>query len=137
MGCGKTFVRGARHKDQAYCGKEECRRKRRARWQKQKMISDPDYRYNHKKSQEKWMKEHPEYWKEYRQRNPEKAQRNQMMQMVRNRKLRKKEKDGSAVIAKMDSSKLKRIKDFGTYYLVPLIAKMDSLKVNIYGIPAP
>jgi hypothetical protein len=44
------------------------------------------------------------------------------------------------MIAKMDSSKFLgtsgRATFSGQFWLVPVIAKMDALKVNIYGIPA-
>lgn len=128
--CGERFARGLRHKEQAYCGKEGCQRKRKARWQKQKIMKDADYRENQKRSQEEWVKKNPGYWKEYRRRKPEKAERNRVMQVLRNRRRRKE----SGVIAKMDALKLLKIQPFGEYFLVPLIAKMDALKVNIYAI---
>lgn len=39
------------------------------------------------------------------------------------------------MIAKMDSSKSDNFKVLGQFWLVPVIAKMDALKVNIVKIP--
>ena len=108
-GCGRIFVRSPRHPSQSYCSSAECQRKRKARWQKLKMSMDADYRLNQRTSQEKWVDKNPGYWKSYRQRKPEQAKRNRLMQAIRNRRRKKAEP----------------------------IAKMDALKVNIFGIPAP
>jgi len=131
-GCGRNFTRSPRHPGQSYCSRPECQRKRKARWQKLKMTSDVHYRLNQKTSQEEWARRNPGYWKRYRQNKPEQAQRNRLMQMIRNRRKRR-----SGLIAKMDASETRKILPYGQFYLVPLIAKMDSLKVNIFGIPAP
>ena len=51
---------------------------------------------------------HPDYWKAYRERNPEKAERNRILQAIRNRKARASSSDAkmdASVIAKMDPSK--------------------------------
>lgn len=131
-GCGRIFARSPRHPDQSYCSRPECQRIRKARWQKEKMASDVHYRLNQKTSQEEWVRRNPGYWKRYRQSKPEQAGRNRLMQMIRNRRKR-----SPGLIAKMDASETRKILPVGQFYLVPLIAKMDSLKVNIYGIPAP
>jgi hypothetical protein len=39
------------------------------------------------------------------------------------------------VIAKMDPSKFDNFKVLGQFWLIPVIAKMDALKVNIVKIP--
>ncbi len=131
-GCGRIFVRSPRHPSQSYCSSAECQRKRKARWQKLKMSMDADYRLNQRTSQEKWVDKNPGYWKSYRQRKPEQAKRNRLMQAIRNRRRKKAEP-----IAKMDASEPRKILPYGQFYLVPMIAKMDALKVNIFGIPAP
>ena len=130
LGCGATFVRDARHKNQNYCSKKQCQRKRKSLWQKQKMQDDPDYRLNQKQSWAKWAREHPGYWKEYRKKHPDKAQRNRLLQKLR----RKKRKDQPVEIAKMDASKPGKIVPSGQFYLVPSVAKMDALKVDLYFI---
>jgi len=78
------------------------------------------------------------YWREYRRRNPEKAERNRLLQTIRNRKARSSPSDAkmdASVIAKMDASKFDNFEILGQFWLVPVIAKMDALKVNIIKIP--
>lgn len=81
------------------------------------MKTDPDYRLNQGLSQKQWAKANAGYWKQYRRKNPDKAQRNRILQTIRNRKAR-----GQPLDAKIETS---------------LIAKMDALKVNILKIPTP
>ena len=125
--CGRIFVRSSRNEDQRYCGRSECQRKRKAEWQKRKIRDDESYRLNHKTSQEAWIKANPFYWKEYRKKNPDKARRNSELQIIRNRRRRT-----PGLIAKMDASETRRFQPLGRFYLVPLIAKMDALIVNMF-----
>ena len=136
--CGELFSSSARHKNQRFCGKPECQRARKAAWQRHKIHTDPDYRFNQKLSQKEWAKNHPGYWKEYRNRHPDKAERNRILQAIRNRRARSSplhEKLVSSLIAKMDASKPEALKILGQFWIVPVIAKMDALKVNILKIP--
>jgi hypothetical protein len=102
------------------------------------MREDPDYRLTQKMSNKKWAEANPGYWKEYRKKNPEKAERNRMLQTVRNRR-RSEKKQGvdTSLIAKVDTSVANKVKVVGQFWLVPVIAKVDALKVNLYEIPAP
>ena len=113
--CGDLFDSSPRHKNQIACNKAECQRAKKADWQRHKMKTDPTYRDSQKISQKEWARANPGYWKEYRKNNPEKAERNRILQAIRNRKARFSDSG-----KKMDSS---------------LIAKMDALKVNIVRIP--
>ncbi len=91
-----------------------------------------------KSSQHKWLVATPNYWKTYRKRNPEKAERNRILQAARNRKARAPCPDAkmdAAVIAKMDPSNSDNFQVLGQFWLIPVIAKMDALKVNIIKIP--
>ena len=136
--CGELFPSSPRHKNQRFCGKPECQRARKAAWQRHKIQTDPDYRFNQKLSQKEWAKNHPGYWKEYRKRHPDKAERNRILQAIRNRRARSfplNEKMVSPLIAKMDASKPEALKILGQFWIVPVIAKMDALKVNILKIP--
>jgi hypothetical protein len=101
------------------------------------MHSDPDYKFNQTLSNKKWAKAHPGYWKDYRRRHPRKAQRNRMLQTIRNRRRRTKHQNRSnaELIAKVDASIVNNFKVVGQYWLVPVIAKVDALKVNIFDIP--
>ena len=133
--CGDFFGPSPRHKNQTACPKARCQKARRAAWQRHKMKHDPIYRANQKSSHQKWLKSKPGYWKDYRKENPEKAQRNRILQTLRNREARSDAKMNASLIAKMDSSKSDNFEILGQFWLVPAIAKMDPLKVNIIKIP--
>jgi len=136
--CGDLFDPSPRHKNQPACKKKECQKAGKADWQRHKLKIDPAYKESQKISQKKWMQAHPGYWKAYRQRKPEKRERNRILQGIRNRKKRAKDlsvKMDAALIAKMDRSKPEHLRILGQFYLVPVIAKMDPLKVNIIEIP--
>lgn len=139
--CGDFFLKSPRHKQQCYCMKAACRRARKAAWKRKKMREDPEYRLNQKTSNKQWAKAKPGYWKMYRKRNPEKAERNRILQVLRNRSRSRRggrdPRGDRSLIAKVDTSIPKRIKVFGEFYMVPVIAKVDSLKVYMYEIPAP
>jgi hypothetical protein len=131
--CGKFFI--PRNKKQNYCIEEPCQRARKAAWQRFKMKTDADYRTQQKLSNEKWVEKNPGYWSKYRQRNPDKAERNRILQHVRNRRSRRSNQDLEIpVIAKMDARKSYDFDLLGQFYLVPVIAKMDVSKVSIYMI---
>ena len=87
------------------------------------------YAASQKISQRQWAKAHPGYWKEYRKNNPQKAQRNRVLQTIRNRKARSSPSDAkmdASLIAKMDSSNSDNFEVLGQFWLIPVIAKMDS-----------
>ena len=136
--CGDFFDPSPRHKNQTACKKTVCQNAKRAAWQRYKLKHDPVYRANQKSSQQQWLASTPGYWKAYRKRNPEKAQRNRILQQQRNRKARSLPagvKMDASLIAKMDPSKSDNFQVLGQFWLVPVIAKMDALKVNIIKIP--
>lgn len=124
--CGGYFIPDPRQKQPKYCRKPACQRARKAAWQREKMRCDRDYQANQKRCQQDWFKANPGYWKRYREEHPEQAERNRVLQRVRNRKRRALAGVGQDIpsadrAVKMDAS---------------LIAKMDALKVNIYRITA-
>lgn len=99
------------------------------------MKTDAEYRTQQKLSHQKWLKNTPDYWKRYRERNPDKTLRNRILQHIRNRHRRQTDKNPSqCLIAKMDARKSYDFDLVGQFYLVPVIAKMDVSKVNIYTI---
>ena len=131
--CGKFFI--PRNRKQNYCSQPQCQRSRKAAWQRYKMKTDEGYRTQQRLSQKKWLQNTPDYWKRYRRRNPEKANRNRALQYIRNRRNRHSgKKPSQPLIAKMDPRKSYDFDLLGQFYLVPLIAKMDVSKVNIYTI---
>ena len=135
--CGDVFERSVRHKNQCYCSKPTCRRARKAAWKRYKMRTDPEYKFNQTVSNKKWAKANAGYWKAYRQQHPEKAERNRMLQSLRNHRRSSKPENRSEekLIAKVDASIVYNFKVVGQYWLVPVIAKVDALKVNIFDIP--
>jgi len=136
--CGDFFEPSPRHKNQTACRKVKCQRAKKAAWQRHKIKTDSDYRFNQKVSQKQWSESNPGYWKEYRKRKPNKAERNRILQAIRNRRVRSTPKDKKMdgfLIAKMDASKFDNFEVLGRFWMVPVIAKMDALKVNILKIP--
>jgi hypothetical protein len=106
------------------------------------MVSDPDYRANQKQSQADWQSRNADYWKRYRAAHPEQAERNRHLQKVRNKRrhLRDVVKMDLSVIAEMDASRSGKSSVGswfpGSFWLVPMIAKMDAIKVILHRIPA-
>ena len=139
--CGDFFLKSPRHKQQSYCIKPACWRARKAAWKRKKMREDPECRLNQKASNKQWAKATPGYWKRYRKRNPDKAERNRILQTLRNRRRSRQgsmdPREDPSLIAKVDTSIPKKIKVFGEFYMVPVIAKVDALKVYIYEIATP
>jgi hypothetical protein len=132
--CGEAFRPSPRVRDQKYCGKEECRRTRRRRWQRAKRQDDADYRDNQERAQGAWTRENSTYWQTYRSEHPDYVEENRKLTKERKRD-RRRRSEGEDRFAKMDS-----IGDFssvpsGTYLLVPQgeekFAKMDSIMVKI------
>jgi len=136
--CGDFFDPSPRHKNQSACKKVKCQRAKKATWQRHRIKTDLIYGANQKSSQQQWINSNPGYWKKYRKKNPEKAERNRITQAMRNRKARSSPdatKMDPALIAKMDASKSDNFQILGQFWLLPVIAKMDALKVNIIKIP--
>jgi hypothetical protein len=98
------------------------------------MRTNPDYRTAQKLSKHKWAANNPGYWKTYRDKNPEKVERNRMLQTIRNRRRSAIKNSDDAPIAKMDVRINMDFQPVGQFWLIPLIAKMDATKVNIYTI---
>ncbi|MFA4920336.1 MAG: hypothetical protein WC581_13990 [Thermodesulfovibrionales bacterium] len=140
--CGRYFIPDPRQKNPRYCGEEACQRARKAAWQREKMIRDPVYRANQKQSQADWQSRNADYWKLYRAAHPEQAERNRDLQKVRNkhRHSRGVVKMDALVIAKMDASRSGKTSVGswlpGSFWLVPVIAKMDAIKVILHRIPS-
>lgn len=141
INCFAFFPPSPKHKNQSYCMKPECRRAKKAAWKRTKMKSDPQFKEDQRLSYQKCARNNPDYWREYRRNNPKKAERNRMLQSVRNRRRRNKPRMDSFsddfLIAKVDASNALNCNTVGCFWLVPVIAKVDALKVNIYKIPGP
>jgi hypothetical protein len=70
MGCGLAFEPRPNVPSQGYCGRPECRRTRRARWQREKLRADADYREAQREAQSDWQARHREYMRVYRSAHP-------------------------------------------------------------------
>jgi len=140
--CGRYFPPSPRQKKQLYCSEKACQQARKAAWQRKKMIRDPVYRANQKQSQADWQGRNADYWKRYRATHPEQADRNRGLQKVRNKRRHSRgvDKMDALVIAKMDASRSGKSSVGswlpGHFWLVPMIAKMDALKVILHRIPS-
>ena len=130
--CATMFT--PRNRKQYCCSRPECQRARKNNWQRIKMKTNPDYRTSQKLSQQKWADKNPGYWKTYRDQNPEKAVRNRLLQTIRNRRRAAAKTFDDVPIAKKDVRININFQPVGQFWLVPLIAKMDATKVNIYTI---
>ncbi len=86
-GCDSFFI--PRNILQIFCSESDCQKARKALWQKQKLACDPEYKKDQKLANQKWLQNTPDYWTDYRQRKPEKADRNRSLQKVRNCKSQK------------------------------------------------
>lgn len=135
--CSIFFI--PRNKNQLFCSSRSCQCARKAFWQKQKIANDPDYKQQQRLSQQKWLAKKRGYWKEYRSKNPEKVARNRSLQRIRNMQNRggaqNSESSKSVLIAKMDARKGFSHKLSGQYWLVPMVAKMDAVKIFIATVP--
>jgi hypothetical protein len=106
------------------------------------MASDLAYRANQKQSQSDWQSRNAGYWKRYRAAHPEQADRNRDLQKVRNKRRHScgVVKMDALVIAKMDASRSGKSSAGswlpGSFWLVPVIAKMDAIKVILHRIPS-
>jgi hypothetical protein len=100
--CLKGFRPRPQNHDQEYCSEQACQRARKRIWQKKKLLADPDYQANQKASQICWQEKNPNYWQEYRKRNPDYTVRNRDLQRERNRR-RREQDTGESPIAKMDA----------------------------------
>ena len=104
LNCYEFFPPSPRHKNQRYCMKPPCRRAKKAAWKRHKMATDPDFKLDQKLSNQKWAQNTPGYWKDYRERNPQKAERNRILQSVRNRRRAKQGKSDRKVDASVIAS---------------------------------
>lgn len=124
LSCGRYFI--PRNRRQKYCVRSECQRARKAAWEKNKLQTSSDYAADRRLSRKKWQKNNPGYWKNYRVKNPEKADRNRALQRIRNRRRSSAE---PVAIAKTDVGKTASIKLYGAFWLVPMIANTDVRKI--------
>jgi hypothetical protein len=86
--CQQVFQPSKFQPRQIVCGEVGCQRKRRTDYHREKIAADPVYCEVCRDSPRKWRARHPEYWKQYREKRPEAAERNRQQQKRRDRKRR-------------------------------------------------
>jgi hypothetical protein len=112
--CGNAFEPRPQSPRQAYCPNEACQQARKRLWQQTKRSTDDDYRGNQVVAQEVWRRNHPDYWRHYRDSHPDYTASNRKQQQERNSR-----RAGSGVIAKSDASTT-RLPGSGVYRLTQL-----------------
>lgn len=131
--CGRSFKAIPQVPDQSYCADEACQRERRKIWQRVHRNEDPDYRDNQARAQAAWLARNPDYWRIYRERNPQYTEQNRERQRARARELR------GPRVAKTNESGAASGLASGLYRLTVVaiggVAKMDaSLLVELVPI---
>ena len=86
--CQQIFQPSKFQRRQAVCGEAACQRRRRADYHRRKLAADPEYRDVCRDSPRKWHSRNPDYWKQYRRKNPAAAERNRSQQQLRDGKRR-------------------------------------------------
>jgi hypothetical protein len=148
--CGEERLANPRLKvTQRFCGRSGCQQARKTVWQREQLAADASARADQRRLQAKWMKATPGYWRQYRQENPKKAERNRLLQGLRRQRARQKRQSDAAQlaptsevadggVAKMDAflgKKAQEIRVDGEYWVVPSVAKMDAFLAKIVIIP--
>lgn len=86
--CQQIFAPSKFQRRQAVCDEADCQRRRRADYRRRKLAADPEYRDVCRDSPRKWRSRNPDYWKQYRRKNPAAVERNRSQQQLRDRKRR-------------------------------------------------
>jgi hypothetical protein len=84
--CQQVFQPSKLQPRQAVRSGTDCQCRRRAEYHRKKLTDDPAYREVCRDSPRKWRSRHPDYWKQYRQKNPAAVERNRQRQQARDRK---------------------------------------------------
>ncbi len=99
----KKKLRNPRLKEQSYCGEPPCQRARKTDWERNRCKSNPKYKTQRQKSQERWRKKRPadQYQSNYRDSHSDYVKDNREKQLTRNKKLSQKRSEKK--IVKMDT----------------------------------
>jgi hypothetical protein len=131
VSCKKPYIRNPRQKKQKYCSDPACQKARKAKWQRDQMKSNPEYKKDQIQAKRDWFDQHPDYWKTYRKHTPQRSLRNSLLQRKRNQQHRLKLQEqgrSEKLIAKMDVLDANNRAALREYWVVPVIAKMDVLR---------
>jgi hypothetical protein len=86
--CEQTFEASKYQPGQTVCSQASCQQRRRSECRRQKLATDSEYRQVCRDSSRKWRARNPEYWKRYREQNPDSVARNRERQKARDRRQR-------------------------------------------------
>jgi hypothetical protein len=133
--CKELFTPRNNILNQQYCGKEACRRYRRAAWQRKKMLDDPTYLVNQKEAQQTWRSKRPDYMSTYRSTHPQyrETERQRCQKRRQYSSMEQSIVTGPLPAVKMDSLPVLPIKS-GIYKIAPVVendVKMDSYYVQL------
>lgn len=84
--CEQTFEPSKYQPGQMVCDRPSCQQRRRSEYRRRKLAIDSEYRQVCRDSSRKWRARNPEYWKRYRELNPDSVARNRERQQVRDRR---------------------------------------------------
>jgi hypothetical protein len=140
--CDQSFLSHPSVPKQQYCGKIECQRGRKRQRQKERLISDQDYRDNQQAAQKAWRERNPEYMPEYRKNSPKYVEMNRVQQRERNRSLRNtvnsSPSNETSMIVNMDELHVDPVMHSGKFRVVfqkaGMIVKMDELFAHLIPV---
>lgn len=115
---------------QRYCLKPVCRKARKKEAQAKWLAKTPDYFKSdaHKEDCRNWVKENPDYWKDWRKDNPDYVEANRQRQRIRDRRrlfLAKKDGIAQNPLGHLESTRLLAQKS---------LAKKDEIRIPVEGI---
>jgi hypothetical protein len=84
--CHKLFVPSPFHPNQRVCLSQECQRRRRRDYHRNKIVKDSEYRQVCVDSRKKWRENNPGYQQHYRSQHEDYCNQNREKQQERNRK---------------------------------------------------
>ena len=84
--CQNTFQPSKYQLRQTVCREPSCQQQRRSEYRQRKLDADAEHRQVCRDSSRKWRAAHPDYWKQYREKNPEAVNRNRQQQKSRDHK---------------------------------------------------
>ena len=74
--CRQPFVPSVYRRQQSVCSRPDCQKRRKTDYHRNKRLHDPAYAQTCQNSQEYWLRDHPDYTRQYRQTHPKAVERN-------------------------------------------------------------
>lgn len=117
--CRREVRANPRSKDQRYCGRPECQKERKRKWQQVKIATDPDYRANQREAQKSWRERNSDYWRKRKKGQTPPSKR---------------DLPAGTTAVKMDVSAPFLFADSMEYIIYPTQGKMDALRAKIIAV---